>query len=166
MNTLGNMAIAAATLFALAGCAKTAAPVDAAADEAAMRASTAAWVQAYNAGDADKIVAFYADDAIMMPPDAAAAVGHVAMKQFLTADMAATKAAGLSFALDAEASGVSGDLGWHSGTFHVANAAGASVGTGKYAKVWRKADGKWLMIRDIWNNDAAAAPAAPAAPKK
>ena len=69
-----------------------------------------------------------------------------------------------------DAAGVSGDMAWHSGTFHVAGANGANLGTGKYVEVSRKTDGKWLMIRDVWNNDAppaAAAPAAqPAAPAK
>ena len=165
MNKITHFGVAVAGWLALAGCAQNAAPVDTAADVAAIHAATNAWVAAYNAGDADKIVALYADDAIMMPPDAAAATGHEAMKQYLTADMAAAKAAGVSFALDADASGVSGELAWHSGTFHVAGANGASLGTGKYVEVWHKADGKWLMIRDVWNNDAPAA-AAPAAPPK
>ena len=160
MTRIINAALAAAGLLTLIGCAQNAAPVDTAADDAAIRASTAAWVTAYNAGDADKIVALYADDAILMPPDAPAATGHEAMKKYLTADMAASKAAGVSFVLDADASGVSGDLAWHSGTFHVADASGASVATGKYAEVWHKADGKWLMIRDVWNSDAPAAAAA------
>jgi uncharacterized protein (TIGR02246 family) len=163
MNRIICTALASAGLLALAGCAQNAAPVDTAADVAAIHAATNAWVAAYNAGDADKIAALYADDAIMMPPDAPAATGHEAMKAYLLADMAASKAAGVSFALDTDASGVSGDLAWHSGTFHVAGANGASVATGKYAEVWHKADGKWLMIRDVWNNDAPAAAAAPAA---
>ena len=168
MINFKDAAIVAAGLAMLAGCAKTAAPVDTVADEAAIRANTVAWVEAYNAGDVDKIVAMYSDDAILMPPDAPAATGHEAMKQFLAADIAASKAAGVSFALDTEASGVSGDLGWHSGTYHVKDAAGASVVTGKYVEVWHKADGRWLMIRDIYNNDAPApaAPVAPAAAKK
>jgi ketosteroid isomerase-like protein len=172
MNRIIHAAGAAEGLLALAGCAQNAAPVDTAGDAAALHAATVAWTEAYNAGDADKIVALYADDAIMMPPDAAAATGHPAMKAYLITDMAAAKAAGISLALDADASGISGDLAWHSGTYHVAAANGASVGTGKYVEVWHKADGKWLMIRDVWNNDApaaaAAAAAAPAAapPKK
>jgi ketosteroid isomerase-like protein len=103
-----------------------------------------------------------------MPPDGVSLKGHAAMKQYLSGDMAAAKAAGVSFALDADTGGASGDLGWHSGTFHVSGANGASVATGKYVEVWHKADGKWLMIRDIWNNDAPAAAAAPVAapPKK
>jgi len=170
MNKIIHAAVAAAGTMALAGCAQNAAPVDTSADMATMHDATNAWVTAYNAGDADKIVALYADDAIMMPPDGLSLKGHEAMKQYLTGDIAAAKAAGVSFALDADTGGVSGDLGWHSGTFHVSGANGASLSTGKYVEVWHKADGKWLMLRDIWNNDApaAAAPAAPpaAAPPK
>lgn len=61
----------------------------------------------------------------------------------------------------------SGDLGWHAGTFAVLDADGKTVGTGKYSEIWQKMKGKWMIIRDIWNNDAPApAPTpAPAAPK-
>jgi ketosteroid isomerase-like protein len=150
-------------LFTLAGCAGNNGPADTQADADAISASTVAWIAAYNAGDADKIVAMYADDAILMPPDAPAASTHDAMKQYLANDITAAKAAGVTLALDGETSGVSGDLGWHSGTFHAAGANGATVATGKYAEIWRKAGGKWLMIRDIWNTDAPPAAAAPAA---
>ena len=171
MLTRITAALAAAALLVVAGCTQNSAPVDTSADVAAMHDATNAWVAAYNAGDADKIVAMYADDAIMMPPEAVSLKGHEAMKQYLTADMAASKAGGVSFELDADSGGVAGDLGWHSGAFHVSGANGASVATGKYVEVWHKSDGKWLMIRDIWNTDAPAAAAAPApapaaAPKK
>jgi len=151
MSKIIHAGLAAAGLLALAGCARNAAPVDTAADMAAIHAATNSWVEAYN-------------DAIMMPPNAPAATGHEAMKKYLADDIAASKAAGVSFALDTDASGVSGDLAWHSGTFHVAGANGATLSTGKYAEVWHKADGKWLMLRDVWNDDAAAAAAPAAAP--
>ena len=114
-------------------------------------------------GDVDKIVAMYAEDAIMMPPDSTSLKGHEAMKAYLASNIAASKAGGFGFALDSDAGSVTGDSGWHSGTFHVTDAKGATAGTGKYVEVWHKADGKWLMLRDIWNNDPAAAPARPSA---
>jgi len=176
MISFRQAAILAAGFAVLGGCARSEAPVaDTAADEAAMRAGTAAWVEAFNAGDTAKIVALYAEDAVMMPPDSASITGHEAIRQYSVAGIAASKAAGISFALDTETSGVAGDLGWHSGTFHMTDAKGGVAGTGKYTEVWRKSSGKWLIIRDIWNNDpapaaaaaAAAAPApAPAAAKK
>jgi ketosteroid isomerase-like protein len=128
-----------------------------------IRAHTAAWVEAYNAGDADKLVAGYTEDAVVMPPDAPAATGHEAIKQFLVADMAASKAAGATFALDGDTLGVSGDLAWHSGAFHVNGPAGTPVVLGKFLEVWHQDKGNWLMLRDTWNTDAAAAPAPPPA---
>ena len=83
--------------------------------------------------------------------------------------MASSKAADTSFALDTDSVGVSGNLAWHSGTFHVTGPAGSPVGTGKYLEVWQQdAKGNWMIIRDTWNTDApAAAPMPPpeAAPK-
>lgn len=168
MNRNIHAALAVAGLLALAACAQNGTPVDTSADVQAMHDATDQWVAAYNAGDADKIVAMYAEDAIMMPPDSTSLKGHEAMKAYLVSNIAATKAGGYGFALDSDAGSVSGDSGWHSGMFHVTDAKGATAGTGKYVEVWHKADGKWLMVRDIWNNDPAAtpAPAAAAAPTK
>ena len=167
MFKIKGLVLVAAGFGLLAGC--TAKAPDTAAIEAMIRAHTTAWVEAYNAGDADKITASYADDAVVMPPEAPAAAGHDAIKQYLVGDMAASKAAGATFALDTDTIGVSGDLAWHSGTFHVNGSAGASVATGKYLEVWHQVKGgNWLIIRDTWNTDApAVAPPPPpeAAPK-
>ncbi len=149
----------------------------AAANDAAatIRANTAAWIKAYNAGNADAIVPLYAEDAVIMPPGAPLARGHAAIKQFLVKDIAGAQAAGVALVLTGKDDvGISGDLAWHSGTYSVTDKAGKTVDTGKYMDVSRKTGGKWHMIRDIWNSDApppapAAAPtpaAAPAAPKK
>jgi len=162
-----GVALASVGLALLAGCA--AKGPDTAAVSAMMRKDTAAWVDAYNAGDADKIVAMYADDAVVMPPEVPALTSHEAIKQYLTTDMATNKTTGATFALDTDAVGVSGDLAWHSGAFHVNGSAGTSVATGKYLEVWHQdPKGNWLMIRDIWNMDApVVAPAPPAEePKK
>ncbi len=131
-----------------------------------IRAHATGWVEAYNAGDADKASASYADDAVLMPPDAPASTGKDAIKQWLATDMSNAKAAGASFALDSQTIGVSGDLAWNSGAFHVNGPAGASLGNGKFLEVWHQskdAQGKsdWQIIRDTWNMDAAPPPPAP-----
>lgn len=132
----------------------------------AFRAGTAEWMAAYNAGDVDRIVALYTETAVMMPPDAPAVTGPAAMRAFLAENIATSKAAGITLAsgASATATGASGDLGWHSGTFALVDATGNAVGTGKYFELWQNTKGKWLIVRDIWNNDAplAAAPAASA----
>jgi ketosteroid isomerase-like protein len=127
-------------------------------DEAVIRAGSGSWPVAHNAGDIDKMVALYADDAVLLPPDAPAVTGRAAIREFLTKDVAASKAAGIRIKDLKSSAGVSGNLGWHAGHFAVVDGAGKTVGTGKYSEVWRKTDGKWVMIRDMWNNDAPAAP--------
>jgi uncharacterized protein (TIGR02246 family) len=158
--------LVAASLITLAGCAKSAPPapvVDVAADEAAVRANNPAWFAAYNAGEVDKVAALYADDAVLSIPGAPAARGSAAILEALTKDHAASAAAGVT--LNAGSSradaGVSGDLAWEWNTFSVTDKAGATVDTGKYVTVYGRRDGKWRIIRDIWNSDAPP-PAAPA----
>jgi uncharacterized protein (TIGR02246 family) len=159
MFNLRGMVLMAVGVAALAGCSAKA--PNTASIEAMIRAHTTAWIDAYNAADADKVVASYTEDAVLMPPESPAATGHEAIKQFLVGDMASSKAAGATMALDTDAIGVSGDLAWHSGTFHVNGPGGTSVATGKYLEVWHQDKGNWLIIRDTWNMDAPAAAAAP-----
>lgn len=158
MNILNSAAIAAAALIALAGCQKAA--QDTAADEAAIRAATAAWTADYNAGDAAALAAHYAEDAVLQPPNAPSASGRAAIGEFLGADSAVTKAAGLKFNIPGDGPvGISGDLAYEAGNFSVTDAAGSTVATGKYIGVFNKTDGKWLLVRDTWNTDAPPAPA-------
>ena len=137
------------------------------ADEAAIRAQTTSWIKAYNGGDAKAIAALYAEDAILLPPGAPGAKGRAAIQTFIAKDIADSKQAGAVFNVDPKTDvGVSGDLGWESGTYTV-TVKGVTVETGKFLSVSRKKDGNWLYIRDTWNADAAAAPAAPpSAPAK
>src|SRR5260370_1204464 len=128
MINLRKVVVLAASLAALAACAKTApqAP-DTAADETAARAVNIAWYKAYNAGDG-------------------AGVGLV---DGPTSDVS-----------------VSGDLAWQWGTFKITDKSGAGVDAGKYLTVFQRKDGKWVIIRDTWNSDAAPAAPAPGAPPK
>jgi uncharacterized protein (TIGR02246 family) len=148
--------------FALSACAPKA--PDTAADEAALQADPLAWFDAYNAGNAEGVAKLYADDGVLMPPGAPAATGPTAIRDFIAADIARSKAAGLTLKNDATTGvGVSGDVGWLSGTFSVTDGSGATVDKGKYLSVYRRASGDWQLIRDTWNSDMAPAPAAPAA---
>ena len=133
----------------------------AAADEAAIRAGADSWTAAYNAGDVEKVVALYADEAVLMPPNVQALPGRAAITKYLTQDIAASKAAGLTFKDGPSTVGVSADLAWHAGTSSAIDANGKVIGTVNYTEVWRRMNGKWLMVRDIWNDDAPPAATAP-----
>jgi ketosteroid isomerase-like protein len=131
-------------------------------DEAAIRAQTASWEKAYNGGDAKGVAAQYAEDALLLPPGASGVRGRPAILAFFTKDIAGSKAAGVVFVIDGKSDvGVSGNMGWESGTYKV-TVNGAVVETGKFLSVSRKKDGKWLYIRDTWNSDTPPAPAAAA----
>jgi len=167
MRTLTHLALVVGTVIAVSACAPAAPPpVDTAAEEAALKAITAAWLDAYNAGDVEKIVAMYAEDAVLMPPHAAVAPGHAGIRAFLTTDAAAAKAAGVKLVPGAATAGVAGDTGWESGSYTVANASGATVDSGSYLSVSRKSNGKWLLVRDIYNSDRPLPAPAPAAAEK
>ena len=167
MRTLKTLVLAIGTVLALSACAPAAAPaVDTAADEAALKAATRTWLEAYNAGDVEKIVALYAEDAVLMPPHAPVANGHAAIRAFLTADTAGAKAAGIKLVPGTSTAGVAGDTGWESGTYTVTNASGATVDSGSYLSVSHKSNGKWLYFRDTYNSDRPLPAPAPAAEKK
>lgn len=164
MNILKQAALLCCGLLALVA-ASTVSAADDPSPEATFRAGTAEWMAAYNAGSVDRIAALYAEDAVVMPPDAPPASGHAAIREFLTKDIASSKAAGITLSDVTSSTGTSGDLGWHAGAFAVLDAGGKTVSTGKYAEIWEKKGGKWVIIRDIWNNDVATpAPAVPATP--
>ena len=157
MKPMLGAALIAAGLMFFAGCQKA---VDTSAVEAKVKADVRTCVDAYNNGDVDTMVAEYAPDAVVMAPGYAAAAGTDAIRQVLATDSAGAKAAGLKLVVsDGDTAGVSGDLAWHSGHFTVTDASGAEVGSGNYIDVQQNIDGKWLIVRDIWNSDRPSAPA-------
>ena len=154
MRVLKPVVLAVGAMLALNACAPAAPPAaDTAADEAALKAATLTWLEAYNAGDVEKIVALYAEDAVLMPPHAPVANGHAAIRAFLTADTVGAKAAGIKLVPGTSTAGVAGDTGWESGTYTVTNASGATVDSGSYLSVSHKSNGKWLYYRDTYNSD-------------
>lgn len=142
-----------ACVFALAACQPRA--VDTSADKAALAAIADGWETAYNDKNADGVAALYADDAIVMPPDTPAVAGKAAIKGYFDDDIGNHWA---KLSVKAEASEVSGDWGWRSGTWSAVDSPGVS---GKYIEVWHRSAGAWKLHRDIWNADSVAPPPAP-----
>ena len=156
------------TVVAFSACARASAPVvvDTSAEEAKLKADALSWFDFYNKGDVDGVANLYADNALLMPPNAPAASGRAAIKAFFTTDIPATKAGGITLKNTAVTGvGVSGDSGWISGTFAVVDASGKTLDTGKYMSVHKKTNGAWPYVSDIWNLDSPA-PAPPPPPAK
>ena len=167
---LRKLALGIAVLFlaiGFAACAQPAAPpapADTAADKAKLEADALVWFDHYAKADGDAMANRYAEDALLMPPGAPAVTGRAGIRAFLGEDAAKTKAAGLSLKnASVTGSGVNGDVGWISGKYVVLDNSGATIDSGSYLSVHRRADGSWPYIRDIWNSDR---PPAPAPPKK
>jgi ketosteroid isomerase-like protein len=134
---------------------------DSATEVAALHAVDQAWVTAYNGGDVDTVTAQYAGHARLQPPGSPSASGKAAIRTFFAKDIPGSAKAGLTLVLDPNSDGgVSGNLGWASGTYRVKDSAGNVVDTGKYLSVSKKVGGKWLYWRDTWNSDGAPAASA------
>lgn len=147
-----NLSIAAAALLLIGGCASSSS-TDTGPDHAAVSIGTNAWMNAYNSGDADSVVALYTKDAVVMPPHAPAVSGQAAIRSFIVADIAGAKDAGVRLVNGRGDARVCGDMGWHHGSYTVKDKSGATVDSGSYMEAWQKVDGKWLIARDIWNSD-------------
>lgn len=172
MVRITNASILLLIVVALSSCAKTAPPAsdtstvasapasDAAADEQAIRAINPAWFKAHQAGDAEGLVALYSDDAVISVPGAPPIRGTAAIRESFTKEVRDMAAAGLSQKSGANPEfTVSGDLGYEWNTFTVIDKAGKTVDTGKYLSVFARRNGKWMIVRDIWNSDTPPAPA-------
>ncbi len=139
-------------------------PALAADDAVRIRAGTALWMQSFNSGNAGAVVALYSDDAALMPPNAPQARGIVAIKEAIAKEIAGAKKAGVTLAVGTDEVGVAGDMAWHAGTYVAKDKGGKTVDAGKFLEAWERKGGKWRIVRDMWNSDAApAAAAAPAA---
>ncbi len=130
--------------------------------EQALRDADAQWSKAAGAKDLDKTVSYYADDAIVMPPNASAATTKEAIRK-VWQDLIASPGLVISWKATKVEVAKSGDLACLSGTYELTmnDASGKPVNDrGKYVEVWEKqADGKWKCGADIWNSDLPAAPA-------
>jgi uncharacterized protein (TIGR02246 family) len=160
----------AATLAAvfLGACShQPAAPPDnRAADAAAVQKADADWSTAAQSKQADAWLAFYADDAVVLPPNEAMATSKDEIRKSIT-DLLALPGLSLSWQTTKAEAARSGDLAYTYGTYELtSNDAKGNAATdhGKYSEVWRKqADGSWKCIVDMWSSDLPVAPAA--APK-
>ncbi len=135
------------------------------ADEAAIRAANKAWLAAIVAKDAKAIAAMHAEDAQMLPPNAAKAVGREAIEKGWAGFMGMPDMT-LTFETEKFVFAKSGDLAVDIGTYKFT--AGGQTDTGKSVVTWTKHDGKWLVLTDMFSSDLPppppAPPAAPAEP--
>jgi uncharacterized protein (TIGR02246 family) len=126
---------------------------DMAAVKAEIQALENAWAAADNARDANAVVAFYAEDAWSMTFDKPTLVGRAAILADIT-DGLAKRTTGTIVTYEVQEVYGDENIVTEVGKSTVKDAAGNIISTGKYMAVWEKRDGKYICIRDIYNNDA------------
>jgi ketosteroid isomerase-like protein len=108
------------------------------------------WSKAANAGDVERVVSFYAEDARVYPPNDKMVSGAGIKEAW--AKMLADPKAKLTW--NTTSAGVDRNTGFTAGTYQVAGSDGTLMEKGKYLCVWHKGkDGKWKAIHDMWNSD-------------
>ncbi|SEG20204.1 Ketosteroid isomerase homolog [Bryocella elongata] len=154
---LPGLAVYALALLS-SGCNKPAsvASPDHSADLVRLTQMDADWVKAAQTHSVDAWMAFYAPNAVVLPPnektadtpaEIRAAIGELMATKDLAIDWKATK----TVVSDA------GDMAWIYGTYTLEgkDAAGVPISdNGKMAEVWQKqGDGAWKCVLDTWSSD-------------
>ena len=115
------------------------------------------WSKAAVKRDVDRVASFYAEDAIVYPPNAPVAIGRPAAKK-VWASYFADPTFLISWKTVNAGVSKSGDLGFTAGTYEASfkGPDGKMVSEkGKYLTTWKKdKDGKWKASHDIWNTDS------------
>ena len=133
--------------------------VDTRADADAIRELDRQWDAAVKARDIDKILSFYAPDAVEMPANAQIFAGHEAIRKWYGSWVTDTAVSNTFGPVVTEVA-ASGDLAFDRGTYHfIQNTPKGPVeDIGKYIVIWRKIDGQWKAIVDISNSDKSLTP--------
>ena len=123
--------------------------------KAEIQALENAWAEADNARNTNALVAFYSDDAMSLGSNKPMEVGKAAIQKGIEAGMAKRVKGNTS---SYEVMDVYGDGNQVTevGKVTTKDAAGKVTYTGKYMAIWEKRNGKYLCVRDIYNDDVKA----------
>ena len=151
-----------AAAFVATSCGPTATSDSGAADAAAIQALDEQWSATAAKNDVDGTVAFYADDAVLLPANAPITRDRKSIRESWAGLLGPNSA--VSWKVSKVEVAKSGELGYLYGTYSLTirdPKGGAPVSdTGKLVEIWKKqADGKWKCIVDTYNSDLPAAPA-------
>lgn len=128
------------------------------ADEKALRDADDSWSKAAGAKDLDKTVSFYADDAIVLPPNEAMITSKDGIRNMWKGFLDGIT--DISWKATRVEMARSGDMAVLTGTYTMTMKDG-SKDRGKYCEVWeKKADGKWKCGTDMFSSDLPATPGA------
>lgn len=122
--------------------------------EAQVREAVSAWEDAYQAGDLNRLMEIYADEAVTMPPGVPILDGKAAIETDFRQFFQEFKVERQFSLVDLE---ISGDLAVRRGEWtetHTPKAGGESVTqVGKCLVIFKRFGDEWKTIMEIWNYD-------------
>lgn len=118
------------------------------ADAEAIKKSTADFTVAFNNKEVDKVVAFYVDNSVLMPPNKPLLRGRDALKSYYGSEVSR----GGQLTMDTEEVEGHGPLAYVSGTYTITY-EGGTRDRGKYLRVLRLMNGTWRLEKTIWSSD-------------
>ncbi|HEV2271073.1 MAG TPA: DUF4440 domain-containing protein [Steroidobacteraceae bacterium] len=127
-------------------------------DEQAIRVIDAAWSQALQNKDLDKVMSSYAEDASFLPPDEPIVVGKAHIRAWFARQITLPGFAA-TFSPTVVKVSRSHDLAYELGTFRVTinDESGKPVThLGKHLVTWEKRDGRWKVAAESINRDSPA----------
>ena len=132
--------------------------------ERLLRDLDARWAKTAAAKDVEQTIAYYSDDAIVLPPNATRAATKEAVRN-VWKEMFASPGLAITWKPTKVQLAKSGDMGLVSGTYELTmnDASGKPIDDrGKYLEVWEKqSDGNWKCRAEMWNSDLAASAPVP-----
>jgi len=144
------VAVSAMTVSIFSACSseEKIAAVDIAKVKPEIQAMEDAYAAAEKAKDAEKVMAYYSDEAVSYGRNRAPEVGKVAIKEGLASRLAADTTGNTNVykVVDVFADG---DMLVEIGSWTEMNPAGAEINKGHYMSYFQKRDGKYVCVRDM-----------------
>ena len=111
------------------------------------------WDTYFNSGDLNSLLSLYADDAIRLPNNQTIISGKEAIKKEMEIEQTKLKK---GYTNTSETTDVFGDENTVTevGKTIRKDASGKVKSTGKYITIWKKVNGKFVTVREMWNDDA------------
>jgi ketosteroid isomerase-like protein len=110
------------------------------------------WADALNKKDIEKLMSFYADDIVSMPNESPTLTGKAAVRKQQEIEMANAKTP-ISYSFETVDVFSEGVQVLELGKTTRKDATGKVVSTGKYMALFEKRGGKYVCIRELYNED-------------
>jgi len=144
------------TCIILIGCNSTP-KVDTVAEAEAIRNIEDQWTVALQKSDTDKIISFFTTDAVTMKPNTPIFIGLQAIRKERESSFTDTTLLYKTYSskIDTIEVSASGDLAYVRGTDRITTKTsnGLVYDSGKWIDIWKKDDGQWKVVVNIWNSD-------------